>query len=122
MYGMGYRATDRMAAKLASLGTDPTAADRALRTGAEIDQLSARIDQLTLMVDAMWLLLERAGYSREDLEAQIIALDEEDGALDGRRAPTGTKCRACGAMVEASRTSCTFCGEDVPSSGDASTG
>jgi hypothetical protein len=113
MYGMGYRATGRMAKNIASLGVDPNAANRALRTGAELDQIGDRLNQLELTLDAMWILLERAGYRREDLEAVIEQLDAEDGAVDGQRTPKGVNCRSCGAMVEAGRTSCVFCGKAV---------
>jgi len=102
-----------MAKNIASVGVDPTGADRALRTGAEIDQLAERINRLELTVDAMWVLLERAGYSSEDLESVVRELDGADGSVDGRRSPKGTPCRSCGAMVDAGRTSCVFCGADV---------
>ncbi len=115
MYGMGYHASQRMAARIAKLGVDPDAANRALRTGAEIDQLGARLEELTLMVEAMWNLLERAGHSREELENEIRALDAADRAIDGRQSPAGTKCASCGAMVEAGRGACTFCGNAMPS-------
>lgn len=114
MYGMGYRASQRMASRIAKIGVDPEAANRALRTGAEIDQLGARLEELTLMVEAMWIMLERAGYSREELENEIRALDAADGEIDGRQSPTGAKCTSCGAMVEAGRSSCTFCGQAMP--------
>jgi hypothetical protein len=113
MYGMGYYGTSRMASKIARMGSDPNAANRAIRTGAEIDELNSRIDKLALVVDAMWILLERAGYRKEDLESLIDELHMSDGSADGRSSPAGTKCRACGAMVEVGRPSCTFCGTEV---------
>ena len=113
MYGMGYYATRRTASKIARMGSDPDAASRAIRTGAEIDELNSRVDKLALVVDAMWILLERAGYSREDLESLIDELDMSDGSADGRNTPAGATCRACGAMVEFGRPSCTFCGTEV---------
>ncbi len=115
MYGMGYHASQRMAARIAKLGVDPDAANRALRTGAEIDQLGARLEELTLTVEAMWNMVERAGYSKEELENEIRALDAADGAIDCRQSPASTKCASCGAMVEAGRSAYTFCGNEMTS-------
>ena len=72
--------------------------------------------QLLLITEAMWSLLsERTGVTVDDLRARMEEIDAADGVVDGRRGPTPPEpCPSCGAMVDRSRSSCAFCGVEVP--------
>jgi hypothetical protein len=72
--------------------------------------------QLLLITEAMWSLLsERTGVTVADLRTRMAEIDAVDGAVDGRRGPTPpSPCPSCGAMVDRTRSTCAFCGAEVP--------
>lgn len=91
----------------------------AISSRAHDAELHNRIAQLVLVTEAMWeLLSERAGLTVSDLAARVRGIDARDGHPDGRRgaatdAPQ-VRCPSCQAVVSAGKTTCQFCGAEVP--------
>ena len=90
-------------------------------SGARLRQerADARIERLVLVTEAMWeLLSSRFGLTVADLAAQVREIDLRDGRADGRLGlqaeATPVRCPSCQAVVPAGRTTCQFCGADVP--------
>lgn len=82
-----------------------------------IDDLEDRIDRLLLLTEAMWELLSKhLGFSDEHLTHMMRTIDERDGHLDHRVTRQARKCQACQSAVPADRTTCQFCGVEVPGS------
>jgi hypothetical protein len=83
------------------------------------ERTDGRIDQLVLITEAMWeLLSSRFGLTVADLAAQVREIDLRDGRADGKLGPraesTLLRCPSCQAVVPAGRSTCQFCGADVP--------
>lgn len=110
----GYVLGERAASRAAALSRDSAAAAGAATAG-ELADLEARLDRLVLVVEALWSLLAESGYTDSQLADRIRALDAADGTADGRLTPRPVPCRSCGAMVEAGRETCAFCGTAVSS-------
>lgn len=108
----GYILGERTASRAAAFSRDSAAAAGAATAG-ELADLEARLDRLVLVIEALWSLLVESGYTDEQLADRIRILDAADGSPDGRLTPTPSPCRSCGAMVEAGRTTCAFCGTAV---------
>jgi len=89
-------------------------------SGPSLDDLldvHERIDRLVLVVEAMWSMLEEGGYSAEQLQQRIEAIDAADGTADGKRTAKIEQCRACGSKIAAGLPACQFCGTKL--AGDA---
>ena len=83
------------------------------------EQMGARIERLVLVTEAMWeLLSSRFGLTVADLASKVREIDLRDGREDGRLGPTAeaalVRCPSCQAVVPAGRTTCQFCGAEVP--------
>ena len=86
-------------------------------SGPSVDDLldvHERVDRLVLVIEAMWSLLEESGYTPEQLQKRIEAIDAADGTADGKRTAKVAQCRACGSKVAAGLPACQFCGTKVP--------
>jgi hypothetical protein len=91
-------------------------ADRGRALGAELND---RIERLVLVTEAMWeLMSERLGISAADLAARVREIDARDGHIDGKRGEASEapmiQCPSCQAVVPRGKTTCQFCGADVP--------
>lgn len=89
----------------------------AIGQAASMDRMNERVDRLVLVVQAMWSLLEENGYTAEDLQLRISALDAADGVADGTITRQPRRCPSCGAMVGAGLDHCQFCGHAFADAG-----
>lgn len=110
---IGYVAGERTAARAATYARS-AGASSAGQTTAELMEVNNRVDRLLLVVDAMWSLLRESGWTDAQLRQRIEDLDSSDGLMDGRRTPLARQCPKCAAMVGAERSTCAFCGADMP--------
>ena len=83
---------------------------------SQIRQLQQQSDRLTLAVMALAELLGVAdvGISQDMIEAKMREIDIRDGKLDGKVSRFGKLCRGCDRISSERRTSCLYCGEDLP--------
>jgi len=91
----------------------------ASRARAMGDEMNARVERLVLVTEAMWeLLSERTGLTVAELAERVRTLDVQDGHMDGKRGPAASasqvRCPSCQAVVPAGKTTCQFCGAEVP--------
>lgn len=110
---LGYVMGERSATRAAAFARSAGGAAGSSSTG-ELHDVNERVDRLILVVDAMWSLLKDSGWTDEQLAERLRQLDIADGIEDGRRTLKPVPCGGCGAMVEAGRASCAFCGVAVP--------
>ena len=89
----------------------PTRAPRS--NEGELRELQHQVERLLLISEALWRILkEKHGLDDNELVKQIMSVDLEDGALDGRKPATPPKpCPKCGRTLTRNRPRCLFCGE-----------
>ncbi len=105
----GYVLGARQAGRAAGLSAS-AAAFNASATEQFIE-LNDRIDRLVAVVEVLWSMVQESGFTAEELQERLAALDAADGVEDGRVVKPAGECRNCGAAVSAGYDACQFCGE-----------
>ena len=77
--------------------------------------LSHRVERLSIACQALWeILREKAHMDDDEIRAKMLEIDLRDGELDGKMTRHPIKCAACGQMGNSARTTCLYCGADMP--------
>jgi hypothetical protein len=105
---IGYVMGSRMAGHASRMAVAANAMPPAISSAGKAHDLDDRIDRLAIVVEAMWQLFEEAGYSVEDFDERVAALEEKVLAAPIQ---SSVPCRGCEAMVPPNLSSCQFCGE-----------
>ncbi|HSR45232.1 MAG TPA: hypothetical protein VLT15_08390 [Acidimicrobiia bacterium] len=106
-YVMGSRQAGKAAGAAASAGTFASA------DTSRIHDVNDRLDRLVIVTEAMWSLLAESGYTREQLEERILAMDSADGVADGRVYRQKLRCPNCDSVVLEGIGRCQICGTEV---------
>jgi len=105
---IGYVMGARLAGHASRMAVAANAMPPVVSNAGKAQDLDDRIDRLAIVVEAMWQLFEEAGYSAEDFDERVAALEEKVLASPLQSA---VKCQGCEAMVPPNFASCQFCGE-----------
>lgn len=86
-----------------------------------VGQLADRLGRLELTVQGVYRVLEEQGsITNEQFRELLVQVDLEDGREDGRvgpdRSERAPKCPSCARPISRKRTSCVFCGAELPKS------
>lgn len=106
-YVMGSRQAGKAAGAAASAGTFASA------DTSRIHDVNDRLDRLVIVIEAMWSLLAESGYTGEQLEERILAMDSADGVADGRVYRQKLRCPNCDSVVLEGIGRCQICGTEV---------
>lgn len=106
-YVMGSRQAGKAAGAAASAGTFASA------DTSRIHDVNDRLDRLVIVTEAMWSLLAESGYTGEQLEERILAMDSADGVADGRVYRQKLRCPNCDSVVLEGFGRCQICGTEV---------
>jgi hypothetical protein len=105
-YVMGSRQAGKAAGMAASAGAFAGETSRVL-------DVNERLDRLVIVVEAMWSLLEESGFTKEQLDERIEAMDAADGVADGRVQREKLRCPNCDSVVVDGIGRCQICGTEV---------
>ena len=103
-YVMGSRQAGKAAGAAASAGTFAS---------ADTSRIHDVNDRLVIVTEAMWSLLAESGYTGEQLEERILAMDSADGVADGRVYRQKLRCPNCDSVVLEGIGRCQICGTEV---------
>ena len=101
---------------IAKAGSEASQAkSQAQQVEREMLYLSRRVERLSIACQALWeLLREKTEMADDDIRSKMLEIDLRDGELDGKMTRHPLKCAACGQMGNSSRTTCLYCGADMP--------
>lgn len=70
-----------------------------------------RLDTMALIMTAMWSIMQdRLGVTDAELVQRMQEFDLRDGKLDGKVAPSSSKCASCGRVMSPRYKRCIYCG------------
>lgn len=103
-------------ANIARANTDATQArSSAQNVEREMQYLSRRVERLSIACQALWeLLRDTTDLKDHEIQAKMLEIDLRDGTADGKMTRRPMACASCGQMGNSARTTCLYCGEDMP--------
>ncbi len=107
----GYVMGSRQAGKVAGMAASANSFNQG--PASKLHDVNDRLDRLVMVVEAMWSLLEESGYTKEQLDERIKAMDQVDGTEDGRALRQRLRCPSCDSVVVEGIGSCQICGTEV---------
>ena len=107
---MFYRALSSSLANLPGSSSGTAAAAK-----SEVELLKMDVERLLMITEALWTILkDEFGYEDTELTELIKQIDQQDGHLDGRVAPSEPRlCPHCNRTMERKRPICLYCGKAV---------
>ena len=108
-------AARQMAGNSAAQMTAEEARQEARSARTRLELLQCDVERLLMITEALWTLLKQQhGYKDEDLSKLVSQIDQRDGKLDGKVAPSAPQvCPYCGKVLGKSRPFCYYCGKPV---------
>lgn len=107
------------AQQMAKANRAQTTGEMASKLAAEVrsqnEIIIADVEKLFMITQVLWTILkEEHGYTEEDLQNRIEAIDLSDGKLDGKVAKMeNPDCPQCDRKLMGKRPVCLYCGATV---------